>query len=115
MKTHPANASLQIAGTIAAFLGVIAVQAIVPRFQDVFESFGAELPAITQMFVRGRWFLWPLPLAVPMIAAFVRVRDENDRRRGIVGLIVGIAIGVGLPIFCGFAMYLPIFGFAPNA
>jgi tRNA modification GTPase len=100
MKTHPANALLQTIGVVIAFLGVIAVQAIVPQFQDVFESFGAELPAITQMFVRGRWLLWPLPLAVPMIAAFVRVRDEDDRRRGIVGLIVGIAIGVGLPFFC---------------
>lgn len=115
MKSHPANVSLQVAGTVAAFFGVIAVQMIVPSFQEVFESFGAELPAITRFFVQGRWFLWPLPLAVPMIAAFVRVRDENDRRRGIVGLIVGIAIGVGLPLFCGFAMYLPIFGFAPNA
>ena len=115
MKPHPANAMLQTVGVIAAFLGVIVVQAIVPRFQEVFEAFGADLPVITRMFVRGRWLLWPLPLAVPMIAAFVRVRDEDDRRRGIVGLIVGIAIGFGLPLFCAFAMYLPIFGQAPSA
>lgn len=115
MKTHPANALLQTIGVVIAFLGVIAVQAIVPQFQQVFESFGAELPAITRFFVQGRWFLWPLPLAVPMIAAFVRVRDEHDRRRGVIGLIVGIAIGVGLPLFCGFAMYLPIFGLVAGA
>ncbi|MCC7249351.1 MAG: hypothetical protein IT473_12080 [Lysobacter sp.] len=108
MKSHPANVSLQVAGTIAAFLGVVAVQMIVPHFQEVFETFGAELPAITRFFVQGRWFLWAVPLAVPMIAAFVRVRDENDRRRGIVGLIVGIAIGFGLTLLCGIAMYLPI-------
>ena len=115
MKTHPANALLQTVGAIVAFLGVIAVQVIVPRFQDVFEAFGAELPAITQLFVRGRWLLWPLPLAVPIIAAFVRVRDEDDCRRGIVGLIAGIAVGVGLPLFCGFAMNRPIFRLAPTA
>lgn len=113
MKPHPANALLQTIGVVAAFLGVIAVQAIVPQFQDLFESFGAELPAITQMFVRGRWLLWPLPLAVPMIAAFVRLRDDEDRRRGTVGLIVGIAIGFGLPFLCTMAMYLPIFMLAP--
>ena len=115
MKRRSANVLLQTAGAIVALLGVIAVQVIVPPFQEVFETFGADLPAISRFFVQGRGMLWPLPLAVPMSAALVRVRDEDDRRRGIVGLIVGIAIGVGLALLCGFAMYLPIFMLAPAA
>lgn len=112
MQRNPANTFMMIAGAMAAVGGVALVQLIVPRFQDVFTNFGAELPLLSRMFVDGRWFLWVLPLLVPIVASFVRVRTPEDHRRGVVALLSGLAIGIGLPLLCMFAMYLPIFGLA---
>lgn len=112
MQRNPANTFMMIAGAMVAVAGVALVQSIVPHFQDVFANFGAELPLLSRMFVDGRWFLWVLPLLVPIAASFVRVRTPEDHRRGVVALLLGLAIGIGLPLACMFAMYLPIFGLA---
>lgn len=114
MQRNPANTFMTIAGAMTAVGGVALVQLIVPRFQDVFTNFGADLPLLSRMFVDGRWFLWVLPLLVPIAASFVRVRTPDDPRRGVVALLLGLGIGIGLPLLCMFAMYLPIFGLAAN-
>ena len=108
----PTNTLLSVIGGLLAIAAVAAVQMIVPRFEDVFRSFGAELPLLTRVFVEGRWFLWTLPLLVPIVAALVRPRSDDDTRPGIVALLTGLAIGIGLPLLCMLAMYLPIFGLA---
>jgi type II secretory pathway component PulF len=112
---NPTNTFLTLIGGLAAVGGVAAVQLIVPQFQDVFKNFGAELPLLSRIFVNGRMFLWVLPLLVPVAAAFVRVRSPEDSRRGVVALLLGLAIGIGLPMLCGLAMYLPIFKLAAQA
>lgn len=109
---NPMNTFLILFGGLAAVGGVGAVQLIVPNFQNVFENFGAELPLLSRLFVDGRLFLWVLPLSVPIAASFIRARTPEDARRGIVALLLGLAIGIGLPLLCVFAMYLPIFGLA---
>lgn len=111
---HSTNRILIAIGALFAVVGVFAAQWIVPRFAEVFANFGAELPALTRIFVHGRMFLWSLPLLVPIAAALVRPRGDDDTRPGVVALLIGIALGVLLPVICLSAMYLPIFGLASS-
>lgn len=103
------NTLLVIIGTAVAIVGVIAANMIPPAFVDMFKSFGAELPWLTRLFVQGGGFLWILPVLVPVLSSFVRVRTPDDKRRGIVALLLGVVIGFALPMVCLFSMYLPIF------
>jgi type II secretory pathway component PulF len=111
-KRNRANTVMMVIGTIAACCGVAAVHQIVPKFREVFVSFGADLPLFTRLFTDYRHVLWVLPLAVPVVAACVRVRDPTDVRRGATALLLGLAMAIGLPLVCGFAMYLPIYKLA---
>lgn len=111
---HSTNRILIAIGALFAVGGVLAAQWLVPRFADVFANFGAELPALTRIFVHGRMFLWSLPLLVPIAAALVRSRGEDDTRPGVIALLIGIVLGVLVTVVCLFAMYLPIFGLAAS-
>jgi hypothetical protein len=106
------NTLLLVIGTTMAVVGVIAANVIPRAFVDMLQNFGAELPWLTRIFVQGGGFLWVLPLLVPVLSSFVRVRTPDDKRRGIVALLLGVAIGFALPMVCLFSMYLPIFGLA---
>ena len=109
---NPTNMILIVIGVLFAAGAVIAVQLIVPQFEDVFRNFGADLPLLSRVFVEGRAFLWVLPLLVSIVAVLVRPRSDGDMRPGIVALLTGLVIGIGLPMACMLAMYLPIFGLA---
>lgn len=108
------NLLLQTIGTGVAIVGVVAANMIPPLFVDMFKNFGAELPWLTRLFVHGGGFLWVLPLLVPVLSSFVRVRTADDKRRGILALLLGVGIGFALPMVCLFSMYLPIFGLAAS-
>ena len=103
------NTLLLVIGTAVAVVGVIAANMIPSLFTDMFENFGMGLPWLTRLFVQGGGFLWVLPLLVPVLSSFVRVRTLDDKRRGIVALLLGVAIGIALPMVCLFSLYLPIF------
>ena len=46
-------------------IGIAAgVNLIVPRFEEAFQNFGAELPLLTRLFVETRYALFGLPLIV---------------------------------------------------
>ncbi len=108
------NLLLQTIGTGVAIVGVVAANMIPPLFVDMFKNFGAELPWLTRLFVHGGGFLWVLPLLVPVLSSFVHVRTADDKRRGILALLLGVGIGFALPMVCLFSMYLPIFGLAAS-
>lgn len=112
---NAANTLLLVIGVAVAIVGVIAANLIPSLFIDMLENFGAELPSLTRLFVHGGGFLWVLPLLVPVLSSFVRVRTPDDKRRGIVALLLGVAVGFALPVVCLFSMYLPIFGLAAGA
>ncbi len=103
------NTLLLVIGIAVAIVGVVAANIIPPAFVDMLQNFGAELPWLTRMFVQDGGFLWVLPLLVPALSSFVRVRTPDDKRRGIVALLLGVGIGVALPMGCLLSMYLPIF------
>lgn len=106
------NTLLLVIGTAVAIVGVIAANMIPPYFTDIFKNFGAELPWLSRLFVQGGGLLWVLPLLVPVLSSFVRVRTPDDKRRGIFAQLLGVGIGFALPMVCLFSMYLPIFGLA---
>lgn len=57
---------------VALIVSAILLIFVVPQFEDVFKSFGAELPAFTQMIVNASRFMvsyW-LPMLVVVVAAF---------------------------------------------
>ncbi len=106
---NSANTLLLVIGIAVAIVGVVAAYMIPTAFVDMLQNFGAELPWLTRLFVQGGGFLWVLPLLVPVLSSFVRVRTPDDKRRGIVALLLGVGIGFALPMVCLFSMYLPIF------
>ncbi len=106
------NTLLLVIGIAVAIVGVVAANMIPPAFVDMLQNFGAELPWLTRPFVQGGGFLWVLPLLVPVLSSLVRVRTPEDKHRGIVALLLGVGIGVALPMGCLLSMYLPIFGLA---
>jgi type II secretory pathway component PulF len=99
--------SLLIAVAIAA-----GVNLIIPRFSDVFQNFGAELPLLTRLFLEGRYALFGLPLLVLAAWALTPRRTPPGNQRGVVALAVGIGMGAILLPLCLIAMYLPIFRMA---
>lgn len=103
------NTLLLVIGIAVAIVGVVAANMIPRAFVNMLQNFGAELPWLTRLFVQGGGFLWVLPLLVPVLSSFVRVRTPDDKRRGIVALLLGVGIGFALPMVCVFSMYLPIF------
>ena len=94
-------------------IGIAAgVNLIVPRFEDVFQNFGAELPLLTRLFVEARYAFFGLPLIVLAAWAWTPRRTPPGNERGIIALVIGFGLGVILLPLCLIAMYLPIFRLA---
>ncbi len=96
-------------GLLASVAMAVGVNAIVPRFDEVFRNFGAELPWLSRMFVEYRHALFAMPLLVLAAWALTPRRTPPGSERGIVALVVGIGLGILLLPLCLIAMYLPIF------
>jgi type II secretory pathway component PulF len=103
---------LLAAGLLVAIATAAGVNLAVPKFEDVFQNFGAEVPLLTRLFVDARYALFGLPLIVVAAWAWTPRRTPPGNERGVVALLVGIGLGVVLlPLFL-IAMYLPIFRLA---
>jgi uncharacterized membrane protein YhdT len=109
---NTAEGWMLIAGVLAATAMAAGVNLVIPRFNDVFQNFGSDLPLITRLFVESRHAFFGLPLLV--LAAWVLTprRTPPGNERGIVALVVGIGSAVLLLPLCLIAMYLPIFQLA---
>lgn len=111
---NSANTFMLIVGIIAALVGVTIVYTAALQLQTMSQNFGVEFPAWTLLLINGRNALWVLPLAVPLAAFLTPVRkpteahEPQDKRRGIVALVVGMAIAIGLPLLWAIAMYMPV-------
>lgn len=104
-----------IAALLAAVAIAVAVNLIVPQFEDVLRNFGAETPPLTRMFVEGRHAFFGLPLFVFAAWVLTPRRTPPGNERGIVALVVGLGLGVILVPLSVIAMYLPIFRMAATA
>ena len=81
-------------------------------FQQVFISFGADLPALTRLVVQGRaaWFVLPVvALVLGMMGWFRKAPAAGFRRVIIRMLIVLLVGGLILASVAAYFLYLPIF------
>ena len=86
-------------------------------FQQVFASFGADLPVPTRAVAQGRaaWFaLPPLALALGLMGWF-RKPPAAEFRRGIIRMLVTLLVGaLILASAATYCLYLPIFAMGPT-
>jgi type II secretory pathway component PulF len=104
-----------ITGLLAVVVVALAVNLIVPQFEDVLRNFGAETPLLTRLFVNGRYAFFALPLMVFAAWVLTPRRTPPGNERGIVALVLGVGLAVILVPLCVIAVYLPIFRMAAAA
>lgn len=99
-----ANPVLIVIGVAAAALTALIPTLVVPNFNEVFRSFGAELPWPTQLLLQGYPGLWVLPVLVLLIWWLW----PTPRNRAKAACWFGaLSLVLGLPA-CMLALYLPI-------
>ena len=103
---------------LVALILAIAAQFIIPSFETLFSSFGADLPWLSRAVLDYRKFLFIIPLYMSIIVIFLivqtRVTDDMNQVFKIIfftDLITFIAIITTVVI----AMTLPIFNMGTNA
>ncbi|WP_034640764.1 hypothetical protein [Chitinilyticum aquatile] len=97
---------------VIALLLAIALQLVVPAFRELFATFGADLPAITELLLNFSPVYFLVPLLLLILAIWITQRREHDmafRRMmgwinagGILLLVVALASSV-------LALYAPMF------
>jgi hypothetical protein len=99
-----------IAGVVFLLLGLMGAF-VVPAFEDVFSSFGADLPALTLVVMSGRHALWlGLLLVVVVWGVWYALRDKIQwRSRFLAAFIVLDVLGVVAMVAVIWSLYLPIF------
>jgi hypothetical protein len=87
-----------------AALTALVTFAAVPGFEDVFQSFGADLPLLTSLSLK----FYPALLALPLLVLAVWLAWPRKEQRGLVALVTGAASFVAVPLLVAAVMYLPI-------
>lgn len=91
-------------GLLLAVVPVIATFEAVPRFNDVFQSLGGQLPLVTSLALR----FYPALLALPLFVIAAWLVWPQRERRGLAALIMGAGGFVLVPLLLAAAMYLPV-------
>ncbi len=103
-------------GMVALLLAAIAVNLVVPQFQDIFDGFGAQLPWLTAVFVKHRHAFLLLPLLPPLLwwglARNAGKARGSRRTAAMIALLVALGLTFVMVPLAIIAMYLPIFGLA---
>ena len=102
-ETNSRRALLAIGMVLAAIPGALAIL-VVPRFEEVFRSFGAELPGITELALRYPAAL----LTAPALVVLCWFAWPKPTERGSAALVAGLACLVVVPVLLAGIMYLPI-------
>ena len=87
---------------------------VVPEFARVFESFGADLPAITLLIVRlhGLYWLPLVPTLALLVGGLLSARHGSPRRGFTLALAALCSTNILLLLVSVWALYLPIFKLA---
>lgn len=116
MRPNIAEVWMLGSGMGALLLAALAVNLIVPQFQDIFQGFGAELPWLTAVFVRHRHLFFLLPLLPPLLwwalARTARAVPDARRKSAVLALLLALGLTFAMVPLTIVAMYLPIFGLA---
>ena len=91
---------------LAALISFILLSYVVPEFIELFEGFGSELPAFTQLVIdiHNHFYLFAIPGFVGNILI-----HNHKLRAGWILVIFSGAMGILLIPLTVIAMYLPIF------
>lgn len=84
-----------IAGATARF---------VPEFESIFSNFGSEIPAFTQLVLRGTTFIWVLPIGAAVLLVLFYLQK---RPRWIALLFITILAAAWIPTAV-IGLYLPV-------
>lgn len=96
---------LPIIGLVCALLTALTPTMVIPQFQQVFSSFGAQLPLLTRIAIDQHLGLWLLPLLVIAVWLFW----PRPKQRPLAACLVGAGgLVIIIPLLI-LAMYLPIF------
>jgi hypothetical protein len=107
-EKSPAEKTLFAIGLLGALLTALIATFVVPRFDEVFKNFGAELPLPTLIVSKFYGLAWLLPL-LPTTIWFGWLGWPEPHKRGRIAALMAMAIPViGFP-FLIFALYLPVF------
>ena len=92
--------------TVSALAVFILLSYVIPQFEELFEGFGAELPAMTRFMiaVHNHYYL----LAIPGIVGNILIYMKKQTAGWVLTIFSG-AMGIILIPFTVIAMYLPIF------
>jgi hypothetical protein len=98
-------------GLICAVLVALVATVVVPRFEQVYVSFGAELSRATRFVLKYYLSLWLLPLAV----VATRMMSADKRRGSWVACLIGVGGLLLLTPPLVFALYNSIFALGRGA
>jgi type II secretory pathway component PulF len=107
MKKIPRWFEYLALGLALAFSTLITVglNLVIPAFEEVFRSFGAELPLLAVFYIRFRWSF----LALPVLVLIAWRYWPNPNARSLAAVFLGIVIPIVLLVVGILAMYLPIY------
>ena len=92
-------------GVLCAAIAATIPPLLVLQFREVFVSFGADLPPLTELFIHYNLALWLLPVLV--VATWLYWPKATSR--SLVACLMGVASLVLVVPVLVVALYLPIF------
>jgi hypothetical protein len=96
---------LLVLGLVPAFAVCVVAFRSVPQFQEVFTSFGAELPWQTSILVS--WYR--ASVVIPALVFVTWLTWPSTRYRGVAALLLGASVSFLALLFGWWAAYGPIF------
>ena len=99
------NFVLFVIGLITAVAAAIIPMLVIPKFRELFLSFGADLPPVTSIVVNYYLALWVLPILV----ITTKILLPTAKGRALLPCLIGVLGLVLIVPLVFFALYLPIF------
>ncbi len=108
MQNSNHNILLIVVGFVFSLIFALVPIFVVPSFQTVFASFGADLPLITRILVEHPYVFFLIPILVLIVGFF----SPYKHRRAFWACIIGTTSWVWATALLVFAMYFPIWSLA---
>jgi type II secretory pathway component PulF len=97
---------------VAQIAGASVATIMTTHFEEVFSSFGGEIPALTIAFLKGRLLWWVFPAIALATALMITMKTSYPKKRQgmyawwLAALLIASLITASVGII---AMYLPVF------
>jgi len=94
-----------VVGVFCAALAALVPTVAVPAFEDVFNSFGGQLPWATRLMIQ----YYPLAWALPFLVVLAFALWPTVSRRTSLALMIGVTSLPLVALFSMWVLYLPIY------